>query len=359
VHNDNSAINRPPFQDSKPSLTQLTNADYTTMRLIVSQVAASKLCLLALLVVVVLVWSSTASSASHDDDDYKKRCPCKLEKRPDIFDKAQTARYDKPVFKDFVTVSGAFPLGPLSVPCIDYWNLKFFRFDPSHDVSSSCCGRTFPSFKNRWMAHSLNWGVVSTISSRLPSTGDGSDGRRSGRSSLPAPFGNIYSFVDGPCHQSTGIPYIYSTYLDQSMLDAKENPMVSLSLSEATLSSACSSSSRSSNSHEDVSLDACTVGTKYGDPEMPICARLVLTGALVVLNDKDDKDEYFMAREALFERHASMASWPSDHNWVIAKIDVQDVWLIDYFGGATILSLDDYFGAAPFKDNNNKEEELH
>jgi hypothetical protein len=197
------------------------------------------------------------------------------------------------------------------------------------------------------MAHSLNWGVVSTISSRLPAAGDGSD-------SLPVPFGNVYSFVDGPCHRSTGIPYIYSTYLDQSMLDAKENPMISLSLSEATLSSACSSGS---NDDDDV-RDACTVGTKYGDPEMPICARLVLTGALVVLNGKDDdKDEYVMAREALFERHASMASWPSDHNWVIAKIDIQDIWLIDYFGGATILSLDDYFGADPFKDD--KEEEFH
>ena len=74
----------------------------------------------------------------------------------------------------------------------------------------------------RWMVHSLDWGVVSTISSRLG--GDGS----------PAiPFGNVYSFVDGPCDKSTGVPYLYGTYMDQSFSDTKSNDMISLTLSES------------------------------------------------------------------------------------------------------------------------------
>lgn len=74
----------------------------------------------------------------------------------------------------------------------------------------------------RWMVHSLDWGVVSTISSRLG--GDGS----------PAiPFGNVYSFVDGPCDKSTGVPYLYGTYMDQSFTDTESNDMVSLTLSES------------------------------------------------------------------------------------------------------------------------------
>lgn len=177
----------------------------------------------------------------------------------------------------------------------------------------------------RWMVHSLDWGTLTTISTRL---GGGE-----------ISFGNIYSFVDGTCTNSTGIPYFYGTYLDQSLIDSMENPMVSLSLSEASLSSVCGNKD---------GLSACSLVSKYGDPESPVCARLTITGELVVLDE--DSTEYELATTSLFERHATMANWPKDHNWLAFKIDVQDVWLIDYFGGASIISPDDYFGVDLFAD---------
>lgn len=179
------------------------------------------------------------------------------------------------------------------------------------------------------MVHSLDWGVLSTVSTRL-----GGDGN-------PIPFGNIYSFVDGPCHNSTGIPYFYGTYLDQSFLDSMKHATVSLSLTEAAVSSVCTARD---------GLDACTLGTKYGDPESPVCARLTLTGEFVVLSN--DSEEIEFARAAMFERHAAMEHWPENHNWVIAKLDITDVWLIDFFGGASILSPEEYFSAAGVKDAN-------
>jgi hypothetical protein len=211
----------------------------------------------------------------HDDDDNSKNeeCSCKLLSRPDKAEKSLTAR---------------------------------------------------------WMVHSLDWGVLSTISTRL---GDGS-----------IPFGNIYSFVDGTCHNSTGIPYLYGTYLDQSLTDSLENPMVSLTLSEASLSSVCSNRD---------GLDACSLRTKYGDPENPVCARLTLTGELVVL--EESSDEYVFSKQSLFERHSSMAKWPENHEWVIAKIVLQDIWLIDYFGGAAILTPEQYFAANLVDELEDKE----
>jgi hypothetical protein len=177
------------------------------------------------------------------------------------------------------------------------------------------------------MVHSLDWGVLSTISTRL-------DGGAS-----PIPFGNIYSFVDGTCNNSTGVPYMYGTFADQSLIDSTENNMVSLTLSEASLSSVCANKDR---------LSACTLGTANGDPENPVCGRLTLTGSLIVLEEKSD--EFADAKKALFQRHTSMKGWPDNHGWVISKIDIQDIWLIDYFGGATILSNDDYFGVDTVKD---------
>ena len=50
-----------------------------------------------------------------------------------------------------------------------------------------------------------------------------------------------------------------------------------------------------------------------------------------------------MAQQALFQRHFSMKEWPTTHNWVVAKIEVHDIWLIDYFGGATHVDVNQYF----------------
>ena len=90
-------------------------------------------------------------------------------------------------------------------------------------------------------------------------------------------------------------------------------------------------------------LDACSLGPS-GDPENPMCARLTLTGKLVALDD--DSEEHEFAKKAFFERHPAMANWPQGHGWVIAKIVIQDIWLIDFFGGATVLDPKDYFAAS-------------
>lgn len=171
----------------------------------------------------------------------------------------------------------------------------------------------------RWMVHSIDWGVLSTISTRLTDQG------------VVIPFGNIYSFVDGPCDNSTGIPYIYGTYMDQSFQDSLSNTAVSFTLSEASMASVCGGSN----------LPSCNIHSPYGDPENPVCARLTLTGRLTVLSEQSD-DRIF-ALEALFQRHGSMKDWPTNHNWVVARIDLDDIWLIDYFGGATTINVDQYF----------------
>ena len=148
---------------------------------------------------------------------------------------------------------------------------------------------------------------------------------------MPVPFGNIYSFVDGTCNNSSGIPYIYGTYLDQTFVDSQYNTAVSLSLSEASLPSVCGGKA----------LPSCSISqSSHGDPENPVCARLVVSGFIVVLSKEDE--EYRFAKQAIFHRHPSMEEWPDDHDWVVAKIDVQDIWLIDFFGGAAVLDVDAY-----------------
>lgn len=174
----------------------------------------------------------------------------------------------------------------------------------------------------RWMVHTMEWGVIATMSSRLPNT---------------PPFGNVYSFVDGTCDESSGTPYFYGSYMDQTLKDMLVTPMASLTITEAALASVCGAKG----------LEICSVMPRghhhemYGDPESPLCARLTLTGKLVEVSR--DSVEFENVLHAFYLRHPQMKTWPSDHNWVIVKLVIEDIWFLDYFGGATILDVDTYF----------------
>jgi Pyridoxamine 5'-phosphate oxidase len=154
--------------------------------------------------------------------------------------------------------------------------------------------------------------------------------------------------------------------LDQTFQDAQVSPVATLTLSEAALSSVCGMArgrgvcqpyQESSILSADVLQHRRHLGSdnnrarehqqhsSNGDPESPLCARLTLTGELQIL--PEDSDEFRFAQTSLFQRHPQMKSWPADHHWQIAKLtNLIDVWLIDFFGGATIISPEDYFSSS-------------
>ena len=158
----------------------------------------------------------------------------------------------------------------------------------------------------RWIAHKSDWGTLTTISTRASTFG--------------FPFGNTYSFSDGTLNDGSGngVPYFYASKLDASMVDAFEgnNTMVSLSLSEASLG-----------------MDSCNISLG-GDPESPLCARLVLSGNLFNISGTDEEA---IAAMSLQSRHPEMGNWPEDHSWFYAKLGVLEAWLLDIYGGATVL----------------------
>lgn len=180
----------------------------------------------------------------------------------------------------------------------------------------------------RWMAQSLEWGTLSTF--RADANGNGVSGD-------VTPFGNTYSFADGPCGAGSGTPYFYGTDMDPSFIEAAENPSVSFTLTEASLKSSCA------DRHDD--LSACDISaTGDGDPENPPCARTTLVGNFTIV--PEGTDEYKFGKAALFERHPAMANWPTDHKWLVGKIDVEYVWTIDFYGGAHVFTAEQYYGPA-------------
>lgn len=163
-----------------------------------------------------------------------------------------------------------------------------------------------PFFKQaevaRWLAHENLWGTLSTLSVHLNG----------------APFGQPKSFVDGTLTNSTGELYFYDSEMDESMKDIAADHRVSFSLSSA-------------------SLGLCGPDEQQ-DPENPTCARAAFSGSFVLVSDTDEEK---FAKRALFERHPMMPSWP--HDFDVYKIDLTEIWLIDMYGEAKTVDIEDYF----------------
>lgn len=153
----------------------------------------------------------------------------------------------------------------------------------------------------RWLVQSNDWGVISTVSLHLNGI----------------PFGNVVSYSDGPVGNSTGVPYFYLSNLDPTARDVVVIPYCSLTVSESPLGT-CGST----------------------DVENPTCAKITLSGQIHLLEDEDS--ELNFAAESLFSRHPEMQGWPKDHDFQFYRLAIQDIFLIDWYGGAQPIQVEDY-----------------
>ncbi|XP_048090985.1 protein CREG1 [Alosa alosa] len=163
----------------------------------------------------------------------------------------------------------------------------------------------------RFVVNQCDWGSMATISTHDPVKGQ--------------PFSNVFSISDGPVGYGRGIPYMYLTHMEISVKDLEVNPQASLCVSLAQ-------------------TDFCKA--QGFDPQSPLCAHIILSGSVVEV--QNNTIEAVVAKKSLFDRHPEMLDWPSDHNWFFAKMNITQVWVLDYFGGVKTVTPDDYFKATPY-----------
>merc|ERR1712241_941752 len=130
----------------------------------------------------------------------------------------------------------------------------------------------------RYVVHDSSWTAMATVAAREPI--------------MDYPFANIFSMSDGPLDNSSGVPYMYLMPLELSAIDLSHNEKASLTMTM-------------------VKIEA-------------------------------DSQEGQLAREALFSRHPDMEFWPEDHGWFFCKLDIENILLLNYFGGAITVPVDDY-----------------
>ncbi|XP_061482835.1 protein CREG2 [Rhineura floridana] len=162
----------------------------------------------------------------------------------------------------------------------------------------------------RFLIHSNNWGFLATRSAQEKIQG--------------TPFGNCLSMSDGPTDNSTGTPFFYVTPKDNTVADLMKNSIASLTLPEAE-------------------GDLCR--KTIVDPDDPRCARLILTGQMITV----PLEEMEFAKQALFSRHTVMRKWPRNYEWFFMKMNVEHVWLQNWYGEIATIALEEYFKAVPSK----------
>ncbi|XP_016046143.1 protein CREG1 isoform X2 [Erinaceus europaeus] len=156
----------------------------------------------------------------------------------------------------------------------------------------------------RFVTHVSGWGALATISANPAVRG--------------RPFVDVLSLSDGPPGSGSGVPYFYLSPLMQTVQDLQENLYSTLTLSLAQTS-------------------YCV---NHGfDPQSPLCAHTMLSGTVTKVNET----ELDFAKTSLFTRHPAMKTWPSSHNWFFAKLNITNIWVVDYFGGAKVVTPEEYY----------------
>jgi len=159
----------------------------------------------------------------------------------------------------------------------------------------------------RYITHFSNHGAMATISSREPTTS--------------FPFANVFSMADGPLGESSGTIYMYTTPIEISFIDLAIDNRASITLSLAQ-GEYCD--------HQGL------------DPQDPPCGHICLTGRIERVVDPEEEE---FAQRALFSRHPNMEYWPADHAFYFAKLNMTNIILLDWYGGAITVPLEEYYAA--------------
>lgn len=156
----------------------------------------------------------------------------------------------------------------------------------------------------RMLVHSNVWATLSTISVQLRGV----------------PFGHTVSYSDGVGYSkenSTGCLFFYLTPMDSAGIDLSVNPTASVAISMAQ-----------------EGKNACIV-----DVEDPTCWKITLSGKVKPVPAGQRRD----AEKVLFSKHPQMEYWPENHRFLPYALEIENIVLLDYYGGAKHIPVKEYY----------------
>ncbi|XP_067616798.1 protein CREG1-like [Eurosta solidaginis] len=81
------------------------------------------------------------------------------------------------------------------------------------------------------------------------------------------------------------------------------------------------------------------------DPMEPTCARAIISGRVKKLSTESvDYNDWI---EAFKARHPAARNWLKAHNFYLCELQIENIFVLDYYGGPHDITVDDYFNAKP------------
>lgn len=139
------------------------------------------------------------------------------------------------------------------------------------------------------------------------------------------PMVNVIAVADSARgEKSTGTLYFYLTMLDYTAQDlSKDNRLTVL-----------------------LSMDQDLYCSQRGvDPMEPTCARIMISGRAVKLEQGDDGFDF--GKNAMFSRHPAAKKWLATHNFFLCKLEITQIAVLDWYGGPHYVTVEEYMKADP------------
>ena len=142
------------------------------------------------------------------------------------------------------------------------------------------------------------------------------------------PYSHVVSLSDGAVQASTGRLFFNMCEMNPTVPAFLDHPFASYTISEANLPEDKWGSRRC---HGMIAED-------------PTCQRITLSGKMVKVSGTADEA---LAKESLFSRHPEMKWWPAGHDFAFYELQIEDIFYINFYGGAKPMPVDKYFASKP------------
>jgi hypothetical protein len=149
----------------------------------------------------------------------------------------------------------------------------------------------------RYAFHRARWGYLTTLDNK------------------GLPVGEVASFSDGAQNASTGRLWFY--LMEPSSVEAADGFAAAITVSEASYNATCG------------------FAGSLIDPEDPRCAKITMAGTM----KKSTGGDIATGQSALFAKHPQMKTWPAGHGFAVHELHLEDVWMIDFYGGGGAVDL--------------------
>lgn len=89
---------------------------------------------------------------------------------------------------------------------------------------------------------------------------------------------------------------------------------------------------------------------KKRDPMEPTCARAMISGKVDPVDENKRPEEHKKNLALFVKKHPAARKWIESHNFYLCKLDIENIYVLDFYGGPNDVSVKDYYNVVLKED---------